>query len=120
MIGVRDASDNHRPVFVYGTLRDPAVLAFVIEGEVERRLPGTAVGQWQEGTEGLRAVIFRDGNECIEGEVLWFRPESYERAIRRLDQYETQDLYRRIYVKVTVDGDELEAFAYEWTGNGIT
>lgn len=106
------------PLFAYGTLRDATVRDFLLGDVIEHREEGTAQGRWVVA-DGTPAAVFGDGVEEIEGELLWIRPVSYDRALRQLDSYETPELYRRIEVRVTVGPELIEAFAYEWIGDEI-
>lgn len=104
------------PVFAYGTLRDPAIHDFLLSGAIEHRRDGTARGRWI-AVGGAPAAVFRDGDDEINGELLYIRPTSYDRALRQLDSYETS-LYQRIELLVSTGPALVKAFAYEWTGDG--
>lgn len=108
------------PLFAYGTLRNAQFRDFLVGGEIEKSLQATARGRWQLTESGIRAAVFQEGNEEIEGDLLWFRPASYERVIRRIDDYETRSLYRHVSVHVMVGRYKVNAFAYEWTGDGTS
>jgi gamma-glutamylcyclotransferase (GGCT)/AIG2-like uncharacterized protein YtfP len=109
------ADDLPLPIFAYGTLRDAAVLT-AIGVFVTARGPAVAFGRRHDVSATFPAVSFTAPNEAIDGELLWLNPAEFERAIRRLDEYEgTPSLFQRVQIVVCHEDQEIQAYAYGWS-----
>jgi gamma-glutamylcyclotransferase (GGCT)/AIG2-like uncharacterized protein YtfP len=103
------------PLFVYGTLKSDEVARGVLEPFVERRAPAAARGHRPDTGRLFPAVIFDDAGKEIDGELAWIRPEAFADAMKVLDDYEgVPGLFERVKITVSADGDEVEAYAYQW------
>ncbi|MGH2734377.1 MAG: gamma-glutamylcyclotransferase family protein [Actinomycetota bacterium] len=110
-------SETGLPLFVYGTLRPGEAAAPLLLGVVERVEPATARGRHLQVSESYPAVIFDETGD-VTGELMWLRADREEEVLARLDTYEgVPHLFRRVRITVTCGSDELDAYAYEWTGD---
>lgn len=100
-----------RPLFVYGTLRDPDLLSAVLGRQPDRRTVAAAVAP------GYRAVFYpgriypaliHAPGETAEGDVV-VGLSRFEHAV--LDAFEGEE-YRRGIVPVLIEGELHEAHAY--------
>ncbi len=85
-----------RPIFIYGTLRDPAVqrevFGRVIEGTPDH-LDGYGLGE-VETRDGRFPNLFLEEGSAVAGTVV----ELDEDELRRADDYETDAYERRAFV----------------------
>lgn len=112
--------DPFRPLFAYGTLRDPAVLAAVTGADqaTARRRPARTRGVRHRVQAPYPAVSFAGGTDEVDGELIWLEHGSFQRSLHRIDCYEgVPHLLRRVLIEVRPDGDgPVGAYAYEWVG----
>jgi gamma-glutamylcyclotransferase (GGCT)/AIG2-like uncharacterized protein YtfP len=107
--------DPYLPLFAYGTLRDLETLTSIIGSTAIRRAPATARGRLEDHATTYPTATFSDLQGKIVGELLWLPPDSFRISLQSLDRYEgVPGLFRRIRVKVSSAGSELDAYAYEW------
>lgn len=103
-----------RPLFVYGSLREPAVRARVLGRQAGiATCPAVLTGHVRELVPSFDYpfIVPAEPEARVEGELLLgLRVEDY----RALDHYEDVDdgLYTRAAVTVQTPAGEVEAFAY--------
>lgn len=94
------------PIFIYGTLRDPAVQQDVfgrlVEGTPDH-LDGYGLAQIEVDGKPYPNVVLEDG-AAVAGEVI----ELTDDELRRADEHETAAYYRRAFVLAS--GKAVEAY----------
>jgi gamma-glutamylcyclotransferase (GGCT)/AIG2-like uncharacterized protein YtfP len=111
-----DDKNIELPLFLYGTLRKGESAADQIAADVVRRAPVQARARLLEINAPYPAAFFSPDQGLLAGEVVWLKPSTYAATLGRVDRYENVPfLFRRIAVRVQVDGQDVEAWAYTYT-----
>jgi gamma-glutamylcyclotransferase (GGCT)/AIG2-like uncharacterized protein YtfP len=111
------ATEEQRPIFVYGTLRQGESAEDVIARDVVRRVPARARARVLEINAPYPAAFFGpDEQGILPGELVYLKPSTYEAVLDRVDEYENVPfLFRRIPVTVEAEGVQVAAWAYTYT-----
>jgi gamma-glutamylcyclotransferase (GGCT)/AIG2-like uncharacterized protein YtfP len=111
------ATEEQRPIFVYGTLRQGESAEDVIARDVLRRVPARARARKLEINAPYPAAFFGpDEQEMVAGELVYVKPSAYAAVLDRVDEYENVPfLFRRVPVTVEAEGGTVEAWAYTYT-----
>ena len=111
------ARSASRPLFVYGSLRQGERGAHLLDADAIRRVPAAVRGRMVETGASYPGAVFDGADGLVHGELVWLRPATYAATLGRLDAYEdVPTLFRRVLVVAEVDGERVEASAYEWQG----
>ncbi|SDI06093.1 gamma-glutamylcyclotransferase family protein [Alteribacillus bidgolensis] len=115
------------PVFVYGTLRHGLRnYQSYLNGRTEKEVPATTKGRMVCVENGSFPCLFPEGNNIIQGELMYISDEIFPEVLKDLDWvegYDEADLENSMYERkvVTVEnknGEKVEAFIYYWNVNG--
>ena len=102
---------------MYGTLRNGASHAWLLDEFAERREPA-----WTHGVacnSGAGYPVAKFGDEAVlHGELVWLRRDSAADALHLLDEYEG-DAFRRVVIDVTTRDGVTRAYAYESAEPGL-
>lgn len=102
------------PVFVYGSLRRSQRGHHVVEPYVVSAQTATARGRRVETAQWYPGVVF-DGDELIDGELLYLDDSRYADALDRVDDYESAGrLYERVTVTASTPHGGVKAHAYSY------
>jgi len=107
------------PVFVYGYLKRGGPGHHLVADHLDEVRGAVATGRRVETGADYPGIVFRDGDEGIEGELLYIRPDAFAAVIGVLDAYEqteAPDMYTRVTTTVSSGGRAVEAYVYEFTG----
>ena len=111
-----DDKNRELPLFLYGTLRQGESAEDQIAADVVRRAPARARARLLEIGAPYPAAFFSPDEGLLPGEIVWLKPSTYAATLDRVDQYENVPfLFRRIAVRVEVEGQAVEAWAYTYT-----
>lgn len=119
------------PIFVYGTLRNGlGNYNRILQGMTERELVGYTRGNIHEVGGGGFPCLLKNKERVIRGEIMWLKPEVYERVMKRLDALEgfrehdpEGSMYTREMARIMVDDpskkdmEMTDAWIYYWNSN---
>lgn len=113
--------ENLTPVFVYGTLRHGEGNYHILRGKTEKEEIALISGAiYPVASYGGFPCLMDEEGEVV-GELMWIKPELYERTMQALDRLEgyreydeKNSMYIRQKVSVMYRGEEIQAWAYFW------
>lgn len=120
--GTAVATEEQRPIFVYGTLRRGESAEDLIARDVLRRVPARARARVLVINAPYPAAFFGpDEQDVLAGELVYLKAASYDAVLDRVDEYENVPfLFRRVPVTVEAEGVQVAAWAYTYTHASLT
>jgi gamma-glutamylcyclotransferase (GGCT)/AIG2-like uncharacterized protein YtfP len=116
----RDPFSTIRPLFVYGSLMLPSLLAGLLTGDnrqvkmvEQRRKPATLHGYSRRPVLDAEHPAVIKGQETDRVEGYLFYPRSLDDQ-RKLDSFESDSYYRTVVSVVDTDGQTVQAHVYLW------